>query len=138
MGLIWLALAAIAVWALVRLGRQTERNGRGDWRVAATLISAALLGGGLFAARARASGGVRHRVRLVEHDHAVEVGAQPIDDLLNAAHLLAAILRTERGVGDEQDALFEGDGFVDRPVRQGLDVGRKAPERGPVAPRVFE
>ncbi|WP_295707637.1 molecular chaperone DnaJ [uncultured Brevundimonas sp.] len=50
MGLIWLALAAIAVWALVRLGRQTERNGRGDWRVAATLISAALLGGAVLAA----------------------------------------------------------------------------------------
>ncbi|QYF85672.1 molecular chaperone DnaJ [Brevundimonas sp. PAMC22021] len=50
MGLIWLALAAVAVWALVRLGRQTERRGRAEWRVAATLISAALLGGGVLAA----------------------------------------------------------------------------------------
>ncbi len=50
MGLIWLALAAIVVWALVRLGRQTERRGRAEWRVAATLISAALLGGGVLAA----------------------------------------------------------------------------------------
>ena len=50
MGLIWLALAAIAVWALVRLGRQGERRGRRERRVAATLVSAALLGGGVLAA----------------------------------------------------------------------------------------
>ena len=50
MGLIWLALAAIAVWALVRLGRQTEGPRRGHWRVAATLLSAVLLAGGALAA----------------------------------------------------------------------------------------
>jgi hypothetical protein len=44
--LIWLALAAIAVWALIRLGRQTEARGRGHWRVSATLLSAVLLAGG--------------------------------------------------------------------------------------------
>ncbi|MGV9006028.1 MAG: molecular chaperone DnaJ [Brevundimonas sp.] len=49
MGLIWLALAGIAVWALVRLGRQTEGPRRGHWRVAATLLSAVLLGGGALA-----------------------------------------------------------------------------------------
>ncbi len=43
MSLVWLALAAIAVWALVRLGRQTERRGRGHWRVTATLFSAVLI-----------------------------------------------------------------------------------------------
>ena len=47
MSLVWLALAAIAVWALVRLGRQTERRGRAaGWRVAATLFSAVLMGAG--------------------------------------------------------------------------------------------
>ncbi|WGM30798.1 molecular chaperone DnaJ [Brevundimonas sp. NIBR11] len=46
MGLIWLVLVAIGVWALVRLGRQTEGPRRGQWRVAATLISAVLLAGG--------------------------------------------------------------------------------------------
>lgn len=49
MGLIWLALAGIALWALVRLGRQTERARRGHWRVSATLIAAALFGGGALA-----------------------------------------------------------------------------------------
>ena len=49
MGLIWLVLAGVVVWALVRLGRQTEGPRRGHWRVAATLIAAALLGGGALA-----------------------------------------------------------------------------------------
>ena len=49
---VWLALAAISVWALVRLGRQTEQRGRGHWRVTATLFSAVLIAGGvLLAAR---------------------------------------------------------------------------------------
>ena len=52
MSLVWLALAAIAVWALVRLGRQTERRGQGHWRVTATLFTAVLIAGGvLLAAR---------------------------------------------------------------------------------------
>ena len=52
MSLVWLALAAIAVWALVRLGRQTERRGQGHWRVIATLFSAVLIAGAvLLAAR---------------------------------------------------------------------------------------
>ena len=50
MGLIWLALAAIAVWALIRLGRQTERRGMGHWRVTATLFSAVLIAGAVLAA----------------------------------------------------------------------------------------
>ncbi len=50
MSLIWLALAGIAVWALVRLGRQTEGRGRGQWRVAATLFSAVMLAGGVLLA----------------------------------------------------------------------------------------
>ena len=46
MSLIWLVLAAVAVWALIRLGRQSEGRGRGQWRVAATLFSAVMLAGG--------------------------------------------------------------------------------------------
>ena len=49
MGLIWLVLVGIGVWALVRLGRQTEGPRRGQWRVAATLISAVMLAGGALA-----------------------------------------------------------------------------------------
>ena len=51
MSLVWLALAAIAVWALVRLGRQTERRGRAaGWRVAATLFSAVMIAGAVLLA----------------------------------------------------------------------------------------
>lgn len=52
MTLIWLVLAAIAVWALIRLGRQNEgrERGRGQWRVAATLFSAVMLAGGVLLA----------------------------------------------------------------------------------------
>ena len=49
MGLIWLVLAAVAVWALVRLGRQTETPGRAHWRVTATLLGGVLLAGGALA-----------------------------------------------------------------------------------------
>ncbi|HEV2081185.1 MAG TPA: molecular chaperone DnaJ [Brevundimonas sp.] len=45
-----LALAAIALWALIRLGRQTERAGRGHWRITATLLAAVMLGGAALAA----------------------------------------------------------------------------------------
>ncbi|HWQ86379.1 molecular chaperone DnaJ [Brevundimonas sp.] len=50
MSLIWLVLAAIAVWTLVRLGRQSEGRRRGQWRVAATLFSAVMLAGGVLLA----------------------------------------------------------------------------------------
>lgn len=46
MGLIWLVVGAVLIWALVRLGRQGEGPRRGHWRVAATLAAAALLAGG--------------------------------------------------------------------------------------------
>ncbi|MFN3559081.1 MAG: molecular chaperone DnaJ [Brevundimonas sp.] len=46
---LWLVLAAVAVWALIRLGRQGERTGRGQWRVTATLFSAVMIGGGVLA-----------------------------------------------------------------------------------------
>lgn len=49
MGLIWLALAAIVVWTLVRLGRQGERPGRGHWRIAATVLGAVCLAGAVLA-----------------------------------------------------------------------------------------
>lgn len=50
MGLIWPVLAAIALWALVRLGRQGERAGRGHWRIASTILGAVLIAAGVLAA----------------------------------------------------------------------------------------
>ncbi len=38
--MLYLALGAIALWALLRLGRQSERRNRGQWRVAATVFAA--------------------------------------------------------------------------------------------------
>src|SRR3546814_20590857 len=55
---------------------------------------AALLRERLLAALALTAGGVGHRLRLVEDDHAVQVGAQPVDDLLAAANLLPPFLPT--------------------------------------------
>ncbi len=49
MALIGLALAAIAVWALVRLGRQGETPGKGHWRIAATVLGAVMLAGAVLA-----------------------------------------------------------------------------------------
>ncbi len=50
MGLIWLALAAVVIWTLVRLGRQTEAARRGHWRISATMVSAACFAGACLAA----------------------------------------------------------------------------------------
>ncbi len=50
MGLIWPILAAIALWALVRLGRLGERAGRGHWRIAATVLGAVLMAAAVVAA----------------------------------------------------------------------------------------
>ncbi|RZJ01953.1 MAG: molecular chaperone DnaJ [Brevundimonas sp.] len=47
---LWLILAAIAVWALARLGRQGESARRGQWRITATLFSAVMIAGGALAA----------------------------------------------------------------------------------------
>jgi hypothetical protein len=50
LSLSWLVLGAIAIWALIRLGRHSERRGRAEWRVAATLFSAVLIGAGVLLA----------------------------------------------------------------------------------------
>ena len=38
--LAWVILGAAALWALTRLGRQTEGKGRGQWRVEASELEA--------------------------------------------------------------------------------------------------
>ncbi len=47
--ILYIALGAIALWALLRLGRQTERKNRGQWRVAATILAACALSGAAYA-----------------------------------------------------------------------------------------
>ena len=65
----------------------------------------ALLGRPLLAARARASHRVRHGVGFIEQDHAVEIRAEPVEDLLEAGVLAASIRAAQGRVGGEQDAL---------------------------------
>ena len=47
-------------------------------------------------------------------------------------------LRAQRCVRDEQDPLAHPDRAAQRPVAQGLDIGSNSPDRGPVAPCIFE
>src|ERR1700730_5491401 len=63
----------------------------------------------LLPALAFVAGGVGHGVGLVEDDDAVEAAAEPVDDLLHAARLLAARLGAQSGVGGEEDAFLERD-----------------------------
>ncbi len=77
-----------------------------------------------------------HLVRFIVADNAFEIVAGPIDDLLEATVIAAR--RAKCGIGDEQDALLERDWLVDLPVGKGLDVGREATERGPVAPGILK
>lgn len=50
MSLAWIILGAAALWALIRLGRQSDRTGKLQWRVTATIMAAAAWGGGALAA----------------------------------------------------------------------------------------
>ena len=70
---------------------------------------AALLRRSLVAAFALPAGRVLHRVRLVENNHAVEIGAQPFHDLFDPRNLLVARVGAQRGVGGEKDALLQPD-----------------------------
>src|ERR1700732_4634173 len=93
-----------------------RRTRRGDieyagiWqRVLQAQSGAALLRGALVAALGLLAGGVLHGMGLVEHDHAIEVATQPIDDLLHARRLRLALGRAQGGIGGEQDALAKPD-----------------------------
>src|SRR3546814_6270175 len=73
-----------------------------------------------------------HDARLI----AVEVGAQPVDDLLDAADLLPAFLRTQRRVGGEQHARIERDRRALAEPGERCDQQPFLAERLPVAHRV--
>lgn len=50
MTLAWIVLGAAALWALIRLGRQSDRTGKLQWRVSATIFAAICFGGAALAA----------------------------------------------------------------------------------------
>ncbi len=50
MTLLYLGVGAVILWMLIRLGRQGERARRGHWRIASTLMAAALFLGAVVAA----------------------------------------------------------------------------------------
>jgi len=49
MTLAWVVLGAAALWALIRLGRQSDRSGKVQWRVSATIFAAICFGGAALA-----------------------------------------------------------------------------------------
>ena len=68
---------------------------------------AALLRRSLVTAFTLPARGVLHRVRLVEDDDTVEIGAQPFHDLFDPRYFLVTRVGAQRGVGGEKDALFQ-------------------------------
>ena len=75
---------------------------------------------------------------FVEDDHAVEIAAQPVDDLLHARGLRLARLRPQRGVGGEEDALGEPDRRALLEAGERRDEKPFLAERRPVALRVLD
>jgi len=106
----------------------------------------ALLRWFLVAAFPFVAGGVRHSMGLVEDDDAIKAcpgpragaAAQPVDDLLNPAGLLAARLGAQGGVGREQDALINRDRRTLAEARQWHEVGAVAADCRPVALGVLD
>ena len=90
------------------------------------------------AALALAAPGVLHGVALVEDDHSVETGAQPIDDLPYPGNPFLARVVPQRGVGGEKDALLQTDR---RPLAKARERSHQQPfhaERRPVALGVLD
>ena len=88
--------------------RNTDDAGIGKFVLQAQACLA-LLGGFGIAAIPFRSGGVGHGMAFVKQDDAVEVGPQPVDDLIDAGFLGAPFLRAKRRIGGEEDALGERD-----------------------------
>ena len=100
---------------------------------------AALLRCRLVAAFALAARGILHGVRLVEDDHAVEIGAQPFHDLFDPRSLhRPARVGAQRGIGGEQDALLQPDRRALAEARQRRHQKPFHAERRPVALGVLD
>ena len=129
------------------IGEIVDRRGAGrrdidDARVRQGMLQAqarpALLRGGGIAAFALAAGGILHGVGLVEDDHAVEIPAQPIDDLLDPRNLLVALVGAQRGIGGEKDAFCQRIGVPCRKRDERRDQQPLHAERRPVALRILD
>ena len=99
---------------------------------------ATLLRGSDVAPFARAAGGVRHGVGLVEDEAAVEALATPRSDLGQPGRLVLPLLAPERRVGREQDSFDQRDGRPLPEARERHDLERLAAERRPVALGVLD
>ncbi len=126
-------------------GRDIDDAGVGQ-RALEPQSRAALLRRRDLAAGAPGTGGVGHRVRLVEHDHPVEGVAvilvertgEPAHDLLQPRDPALTGRRAQGRVGGEQNAFGQRDVRALAELAQGYDVGLPSAERGPVAARVLE
>ncbi len=118
-------------------GRDVQHAGVGQG-VLQSQPGAALLRRAAIAARPVGSGGVAHGVALVEHHHAVEVGPEPIDDLLYAGRPLVPRLGAQRGIGGEQDALLQPDRRALPEAGQRLHQQALLAQGLPVAPGVLD
>ena len=99
---------------------------------------APLLRGGDIAPVSFAASGILHGVAFIENDRAVEVGAEPFDDLPDARRLLAALVGPQRGIGGEQDAFLKRDRTPLRKARQRRHQQALHAERRPVTLRVLD
>ncbi len=75
---------------------------------------------------------------LVEDEHAVEIGPEPVGDLAHARGLGAARVGAQGGVGGEQDPLRESDGAALGEARQRRDQQPLLAEGRPVAAGILD
>src|SRR3546814_10891548 len=76
-----------------------------------------------------AAGDTRHFVRLVEYHHAVEIIADPVEDLLKASTLVPPV-GAERRIREEEHTLGRTYGRAQLPLIEMLDVERETADRG--------
>ena len=99
---------------------------------------ASLLRRGLVAALALSAAGVRHGVAFVEDDDAIEIRAEPVDDLLHARRFLGALVGAQRGVGRKENALAKPDRRSLAKARERRHQKPLHAERRPVALGVLD
>ena len=119
-------------------GRRDIDDARLRQRMLKPQARAALLRRRLVAALALLAGGVRHGVRLVEQDHAVEIRSQPVEDLLEPRAFAFAFGGAQGRVSGEQNAFGDADRRALAVARLRHDQELLLAERRPVALRVLD